>query len=151
MLGVRIRHRQKWLQSVMRTGILNTHKINTWKWHIAAKRKDLRYASAKSLQCGRKKQSRLRMRGRKRLQYTRGHNEVRWRPGQKTNSAPPWSKFGAPMVKSEFFRRQIYCIEDSRGRWGTVGLGAQSSFLIYSKSCRRWTLKFPWWFSLIQP
>ena len=27
--------------------------------------------------------------------------------------APPWSKFGAPMSKSEFFRRQIYCIEES--------------------------------------
>jgi len=26
---------------------------------------------------------------------------------------PPWSKFGAPMVKSEFFWRQIYCIEES--------------------------------------
>jgi len=47
-----------------------------------------------------------------------------------------------------------------RGRWGTVGLGAQwtrgtvglgaqSSFLICSKSWKRWTLKFPWWFSLI--
>jgi len=31
------------------------------------------------------------MRGRKRLQYTQGHNEVGWRPEQKTNSAPPWS------------------------------------------------------------
>ena len=42
-----------------------------------------------------------------------GRNKVRWRPGQKTNSAPPWSKFTAPMVKSEFFRRQIYRIEES--------------------------------------
>ena len=32
---------------------------------------------------------------------------------------------------------------------GTVGLGSQLSFLIYSKSWKRWTLKFPWWFSLI--
>jgi len=30
-----------------------------------------------------------------------------------------------------------------RGRW------AQSSFFICSKSWKRWTLKFPWWFSLI--
>ena len=27
--------------------------------------------------------------------------------------APPWSTFGAPVVKSDFFQRQIYCIEES--------------------------------------
>ena len=42
-----------------------------------------------------------------------GRKEVIWSPGQKTSLAPPWSKFGAPMVESEFFRRQIYCIEES--------------------------------------
>jgi len=47
------------------------------------------------------------------MQCTQGRNEVKWGPEQKTNSAPPWSKFGAPMVKSEYFRRQIYCIEES--------------------------------------
>jgi len=36
-----------------------------------------------------------------------------------------------------------------RGRWGTADLGAQSSFLVQWKSWKRWTLKFPWWFSLI--
>jgi len=45
--------------------------------------------------------------------HNQGRNEVRWRPGEKTNSAPPWSKFDAPIVKSEFFRRQIYCFEES--------------------------------------
>ena len=49
-----------------------------------------------------------------------GCNETIWRPGQKANSARPlvepalpWPKFGAPVVESEFFRRQIYCIEES--------------------------------------
>ena len=60
--------------------------------------------------------------------YTQGRNEVRWRPEQKTNSAPPWSKFGAPMIKSEFFRRQIYCIEESNcDIVGTFLFGASSS------------------------
>ena len=27
--------------------------------------------------------------------------------------APPWSKFGAPMVKPEHFQKQIYYIEES--------------------------------------
>jgi len=40
---------QKWLQSVMRTGILNTHKRNTWKWHIAAKKIGLRYATKSAM------------------------------------------------------------------------------------------------------
>jgi len=43
-----------------------------------------------------------------------------------------------------FLTKRVYS-----GRWGTVGLGPQSSFLICSKSWKRWTLKFPWWFSLI--
>ena len=27
--------------------------------------------------------------------------------------APTWSKFGAPMVEPELFRKQIYCTEES--------------------------------------
>jgi len=42
-----------------------------------------------------------------------GRSKVSWRPEQKTKSPPPWSKFGVPTVKSEFFRGQIYCIEES--------------------------------------
>jgi len=38
---------------------------------------------------------------------------------------------------------------ECRERCGTVGLEAQSSFFICSKSWKRWTLKFLWWFSLI--
>ena len=56
-----------------------------------------------------------------------------WRPGQKTNSAtlvepaPPWSKFGAPMVKSEFFRRQIYCTVLKKVLVTLLGLFSASS------------------------
>ena len=32
-----------------------------------------------------------------------GRNAVRWRPGQRTNSAPPWSKFGAPVSNLSSF------------------------------------------------
>ena len=36
-----------------------------------------------------------------------GRNEVRW-PGAR-------SKFGAPSVEPEIFRKQMYCIEESTG------------------------------------
>ena len=35
-----------------------------------------------------------------------GRNKVRWHPGQE-------AKFGAPVLETEFFRKQIYCIEES--------------------------------------
>jgi len=38
--------------------------------------------------------------------WTGGRSEVRWRPGAR-------SRFGAPMVKPEVFRKQIYCDEES--------------------------------------
>ena len=44
---------------------------------------------------------------------TRGIKRLYGARVKKTNSAPPWSKFGAPMIESEFFRRQICCIEES--------------------------------------
>jgi len=50
------------------------------------------------------------MQGVTRLDGARGKKQIRRPPGK---PAPQRSKFGAPMVKSEFFRRQIYCIEES--------------------------------------
>jgi len=41
----------------------------------------------------------------------RGHNEVRWRPGQEIRWHP--GKFGTPMVESTVFRKQMYCNQES--------------------------------------
>jgi len=43
-----------------------------------------------------------------RLDGARGKKQIRRPPGR-----TPWSEFGAPMIKSEFFRTQIYCVEES--------------------------------------
>ena len=46
--------------------------------------------------------------------YVQGRNEVTRRPGHKASLAPgARSKFGAPMLEPEAFRKEIYCIEES--------------------------------------
>jgi len=48
------------------------------------------------------------VRGVTRLDGARGKNKF---GTSVVELAPPWSKFGTPMVEPEFFRKQIYCIE----------------------------------------
>jgi len=66
----------KWLQSVIRTVILNTHKINIcWKMKHSCEK--FMSWDSKFLHCGRKKQSRCRRRRRKTV------------PARKENARPP--------------------------------------------------------------
>ena len=55
---------------------------------------------------------------------------------------------GLPHVQVEVVR-PFLAFDTGRGLWGTVWLGAQTSFFFFSKSWKRLTLKFPWRFSLI--